>query len=113
METTSTSNLRKAPESPDGFMIGQSASSSKLGFYGTTPIVKPASASQSVVTAITDSSGGTGSYTTGLQALSATFNSTLIANGLSTVAAQGNALRVLVHQLRSDLIALGLIKGSA
>ena len=110
---TATDSLETSTEKTGGgYVVGQSASD-LVAFYGFTPIVQPSSASQSVVTAITDTSGGTGSYTTGLQALSGTFNSTLIANGLSTVAAQGNANKVLINQLRSDLVALGLIKGSA
>lgn len=108
---TDTLETAVAPKTDTGQIMGQSASE-KIAFYGFTPIVQPTSASQSAVTAITDSSGGTGSYTTGIQALSATFNSTLIANGISTVALQGNANKVLINQLRSDLVALGLIKGS-
>lgn len=112
MNTATDSLETNSPKSGGGVTMGQSASD-LIAFYGATPAVQPSSASQSVVTAITDSSGGTGSYTTGIQALSATFNSTLIANGISTVAAQGNANKVLINQLRSDLVALGLIKGSA
>lgn len=112
MNTATDSLKTHQPKSGGGTEVGQSTTD-LVAFYGVTPIVQPAAAAQSAVTAITDSSGGTSSYTTGIQALSGTFNSTLIANGISTCAAQGNANKVLINQLRSDLIALGLIKGSA
>ncbi|MCX8003674.1 MAG: hypothetical protein N2688_01770 [Burkholderiaceae bacterium] len=61
----------------------------KLGFWGATPIVRPASANQA---AVTQTAGAT--YTT-------------------TERDMLNALKTLVNQLRADLVAAGLIKGSA
>lgn len=101
METTTSSNKRQTVLTPDGIDYGQSATD-LVGFYGVTPVVQPTSASQA---AITNSAGGTASATTGLQALTASYNSTLLANSFATVV-------VLVNKLRADLVALGLIKGS-
>jgi hypothetical protein len=86
----------------DGQRLGQSASD-KVAFYGSTPIVQPSAANQG---AITDASGGTANLTTGVAALTATYNSTIIANALATIIAHQTAVR-------TALVNLGLIKGSA
>ena len=96
------SNLVVTPDSDDGYNVGQSASS-KVGFYGSTPVVQPSGAAQA---AITDNSGGSADPSTGVVALTATYNSTIIADALATVIAQGNAVQ-------SALSSLGLMKGSA
>lgn len=69
---------------------------SPLGFYGTAGATQPTSASQAAVA--TTVSISTGATTTTLW-------------GFST-STQANALVTLVNQLRSDLVTLGLIKGS-
>lgn len=74
---------------PDGAMVGQS-STDKVGFYGTTPVVQPASASQAATAATTTTTATTTALQTDL-----------------------DAVRVLVNQLRAELVELGLIKGSA
>ena len=86
---------------PDGSQLGQT-NTERLGFFGTTPIVRPTGAAQ---TAITDSSGGTANPATGVAAITATYNQTVIANAFATVIAQTNALRLA-------LVNLGLIRGS-
>lgn len=87
----------------DGVNLGRSTTD-KIGFYGlATPIVQPSGAAQAE---ITDSSGGTANSSTGVAALTGTYNSTIIANALATVIAQTNAIR-------SALVALNLVKGSA
>lgn len=87
----------------DGTDLGRSTTD-KIGFYGlATPIVQPVGATQA---AITDSSGGTANATTGVAALTGTYNSTIISNALATVIAQSNATRLA-------LVNLGLIKGAA
>lgn len=101
LQTETTSNKLQTPLSPDGYVHGQSATD-KISFYGATPVVQPTNAAQA---AITDTSGGAASATTGLQALTSTYNSTIIANAISTNAA-------LINQVRSALVSLGLIKGS-
>ena len=74
---------------PDGCYVGQD-SSDKIGFYGTTAVTQPASASQAAAAATTTTTATTTALETDL-----------------------DALRVLVNQLRSELVTLGLIKGSA
>lgn len=101
METTTTSNKRMTPVSPDGFNVGQSATD-LVGFYGATPVVQPTAAAQAH---ITDGSGGAASATTGMQALTSSYNSTILGNALATLAAGQNAVR-------DALVSLGIIKGS-
>ena len=87
----------------DGAVFGQSTTD-KIGFYGlATPVVQPSGSAQ---TAITDNSGGTANPATGVAALTATYNSTLLINAFATIVAQTNAIR-------SALVALNLMKGSA
>lgn len=86
----------------DGTLLGNS-SADYVGFWGATPVVQPSGANQG---AITDSSGGTANLSTGVAALTATYNSTIIANALATIIAHQTAIR-------SALVTAGLIKGSA
>lgn len=103
METSTTSNKRQSPLSPDGQIMGQSITD-KIGFYGlATAIVQPSGGAQA---AVVDTSGGTATALTGVTTITGTYNSVILANAFSTVIAQGNALR-------AALVALGLIKGAA
>lgn len=111
MNTATDSLETDTVKTGGGYSCGQSASD-LVGFYGATPIVQPTSASQAVVVAITDASGGTGAYTNGVLTITGTYNSTILANAIATCILQGNANKVLVNQLRSDLVSLGLILGS-
>lgn len=79
---------------PDGVCLGQSTSD-KLGFFGlATPIVQPAATNQA--------------------APSNTLASTISATQWGfTTSTQLHSLVNVVIQMRSDLVALGLIKGSA
>lgn len=86
---------------PDGTILGQSTAS-LIGFYNATPIARPAATNQF---AITDGVTGTVNATTGVSAFTATVVSTVLNNALSTIIAQGNAIR-------GALVSLGLIKGS-
>lgn len=79
--------------STDGFSVGQS-SGDYIGFYGATPVVQGTGIAQ-----LTDSSGGAASATTGIQALTSSYNSGLIANGISTLAAAINQAYTLLHNL--------------
>lgn len=85
-----------------GVKLGQSATDT-VGFYGATPVAQPAGGGQAVVT---DASGGVAAATNGVLTLTGTYNSTIIANAIATLAAQGNALR-------AALVSLGAIKGAA
>lgn len=111
MNTATDSLYTKSPKTSGGKQDGQSASD-LLGFYGATPISQPTSASQAAVTGVTDGSTGVAAATNGIQPLTGTYNSALLINAIATLAQLGNANKVLVNQLRADLISLGLIKGS-
>jgi hypothetical protein len=112
LDTHTDSLINKTPKSDGGQVVGQSASD-LVGFYGATAIVQPSGSGQGAVTAITDASGGTGAYTNGILTITGTYNQAILANAIATLVLQGNANKVLVNQLRSDLVSLGLIKGSA
>lgn len=105
-----------------GSKIGTSISQ-KIGFWNVTPIIQPASANQAAVAAqtqdnLTDSTGGTANTT--LVDVGLLFNQNNINNNFADCAAQlakvkadiAN-MKVLQNQLRTDLIAIGLIKGAA
>lgn len=103
LETTTTSNkVKHRSASTDGYAVGQSASD-YVGFYGATPVVQPSGAAQA---AVTDTSGGTANSATGITTITGTYNSVILANAIATLAAQTNAMR-------SALVTLGIIKGSA
>lgn len=94
--------LNIATNTTTGSKIG-TATTQKIGFWNATPIVQPASSNQAAVTTTVATTGATNvapyGYTTAAQA-----------DDLITEVGQ---LKVLVNQLRSDLVAAGLIKGSA
>ena len=73
-----------------GTNIG-TATTQKIGFYGVTPVVQRASANQAAAPA-----GGTGAT-----------------EGAYDTAAHRDALIALVNEMRTVLVNLGLMKGSA
>jgi len=74
-------------------------------YYGASPITQPSGAGQGAVatTAITTAAITTTTNHYG-------YATTIQANNIAAIA---DAARTLVNQLRSDLVTLGLIKGSA
>jgi hypothetical protein len=84
----------------DGVKVGQSAAD-LVGFYGFTPIVQPAATAQSAVAS------------TAITAITAGETLVGVATQVAALNPRIEAMRVLQHQIRSDLIALGLLKGSA
>lgn len=96
--TETSTNLDVTPgygvgKSVDGYNVGQSALD-YVGFFGKVPTTQPAGLSK-----LTDTSGGTASASTGLQALTSSYNSGLIANGLSTLAAAVNQIYTVLNGL--------------
>ena len=85
----------------DGTIFGRT-SSELIAFYGSTPLARPSGAAQA---AVTDASGGAAAPTNGILTLTGTYNSTIIANAIATLAAQSNAVR-------NALVSLGLIAGA-
>lgn len=89
-----------SPGGTDGVNLGQSATD-LVGFYGATPVVKPAATAQSAVA------------TTAITTLATTPTATDIAVAVNSLISRQSALTTLANQLRSDLVSLGLVKGSA
>ncbi len=77
---------------PDGTQLGQDSTTDKVGFYGATPVVQPLGAGQAAVSTTAATTTTPWGFTTSTQA---------------------NAIVSLVNQMRSDLVTLGLIKGSS
>ena len=118
VNSVTTSNVRwyDGDSTQDGCGLGKTTSS-KVGFYGTTPAVQPASASQAVftVTAITALA------TTTLSAANTNvvhgFANETVANlyvtRIQQMQVDVEGLGVLMNQVRSELVTLGLISGAA
>jgi hypothetical protein len=77
------------------------AANQKLGFFGAVPVAQPTAAAQA---ALVDNSGGAASDT--IAAIGAAYNQDEVRNAVASLAAKFN-------RLRTDLVALGLIKGAA
>lgn len=101
MNTSTDTNLNKTPRTTGGYDVGHSAADF-VGFYGTTPVSQPTAAAQA---AVVDTSGGTAAPLTGITTITGTYNSTILANAIATLAAQTNAMR-------TALVNLGIMKGS-
>ena len=85
-----------------GTKIG-TATSQKLGFFDKTPVVQPAAANQA---ALTNSTGGTADGTLSAVGDTSTDQSAVINNNFTE-------LHVLLNEVRTALVDLGLIKGAA
>ncbi len=82
----------------DGATVGRV--SGKVGFYGLTPVTKPAATAQSAVA------------TTAITTLVTTPTATDIAVAVNSLISRVSANVTLLNQIRSDLVTLGLLKGS-
>lgn len=106
---TGTNNINLLPQGASGSIIIRDNSnnalivsnSTGLGFFGAGAIARPAGANQA---AITNSTGGTRDGT--LADVGATYNQATLNNNFTD-------LHVLVNEIRTALVNLGLIKGSA
>jgi hypothetical protein len=83
-----------------GVQVG-GAATEKLGFWGATPIVRPAGANQA---ALADSTGGTVAGT--VADVGASYSQSAINNALASILSRVNAIQ-------AALVAAGIIKGSA
>lgn len=85
----------------DGWSVGQSVSS-KISLYGKTPVIQPAATAQSAVatTAITT------------MATNTSVTSTVLLDSVNSLIARVAANVTLLNQIRSDLVTLGVLKGS-
>jgi len=95
-------SLSTARPTDDGYKIGE-AVTDKIGLYGVTPVVQPSGAAQAEVTAT--STNGT--------AAAASASLANLAAEAEKIGDDARAAIVLLNKLRTDLIALGIIKGAA
>jgi hypothetical protein len=98
-----------------GTKIG-TATSQKLGFWNVTPVIQPASADQAALGAVTTVGANTGTPGAGLSLIgdtSTTDQSAALMNDLAALREDLAAAFTLINQLRSDLVAVGVIKGAA
>lgn len=111
MNTATDTLETNTPKTGGGYTVGQS-SSDLIGFYGATPITRPSSANQAAVSSVVNLTGATGDWSSGIAVSTATYASAVINSAFATLAQNNNNLRTLVHQLRAELVSLGLIQGS-
>lgn len=106
---------------PDGWSFGQSTSA-LISFYGKTPTAQLTATAQSAVGTTAVTTVATTTITTLVTTPATTDIAVAVNSVIARVAAittainsqitQGAANVVLANQLRSDLVTLGLIKGS-
>jgi hypothetical protein len=110
-------------QGPSGLSIGYS-SSDLISFYGVTPVVQPSGSTQgaaittvgsavttTVITTASTSTSPFGYTSTVADAITSLVSDIRTAVNLNTTALSG--VIALANKMRTDLIALGLIKGSA
>jgi hypothetical protein len=109
--TTSTSDFLQ----PGPVSIG-TAAADKISFYGVTKVVQPSGAGQAAVatTAITAIGACTFSAAfTGMWAFASSTVAKTLPARINQLVVDIAAMKVFQLKLRTDLVALGLIKGSA
>lgn len=116
MQTETTSNKINTPASADGYQVGQD-NADKVGFFGVTPVDQPASASEAAVVPTAVTAVGTTTVSAANTSAVFGFSSSTAATALITRVRQlqvdSAAIVVLLNQMRSDLVSLGVIKGEA
>jgi hypothetical protein len=85
---------------PDGSRLGKVATE-LVGFYGATPVDQPAATAQSSI-----------DNTVALTTITNIVTTASLTGAFNSVVARVDATATLVNRLRTDLIELGLIKGS-
>ena len=89
----------RTPGNVDGSVFGQNTSE-LIGFYGVTPVAQPSGTSQSAVA------------TTALVTVGSTTLTAADLTALNALVTRAGALTTLVNQIRSDLVTIGIQKGS-
>jgi len=98
-----------------GTKIG-TATSQKLGFWNTAPVAQPANGAQAALGDVTTVGTNTGTPGAGLSLIgdtSTTDQSAALMNDLAALREDLAAAFTLINRLRTDLVAVGLIKGAA
>lgn len=83
----------------DGTSFGQSTSE-LISFYGKTPVAQPSATAQSAIA------------TTALATIGSTTLTAADLTALNALVTRATAHTTLLNQIRSDLVTLGLLKGS-
>lgn len=78
----------------NAYTIGTRATVDKIGMWGTTPVVQPTNAAQAAIGTLEDVTN-----------TASTNTNSAINNNFATI-------KTLVNRLRTDLVAIGIIKGS-
>jgi hypothetical protein len=114
--TTITSETTDDGSNPDGKTYGDSTDD-LMGFYGVTPIVQPSGSAQGAVTITATTALVTATISAANSANVWAFASSTVANAYVARTKQMQvdveALGVLLNKMRTDLVALGLLKGAA
>jgi hypothetical protein len=100
---------------PDGTCLGQAAAD-KIGFYGTTPAIQPASASQALVTKTAATALATTVFSaasTGMWAFASSTVAKTFQPRINQCVVDIGHLTTLVNKIRADLVTIGIIKGAA
>lgn len=84
----------------------------KLSFFAVSsgPVVQPTSANQAAIGAALVHAVGTADGT--VADVGGAFNQGTLNDNFKELSTRSNEIRTLVNQIRTDLVALGLIKGS-
>lgn len=85
---------------PDGTRLGQSTTD-LVAFWGKTPVDQPAATAQSALS------------TAALTTITDIVTTASVTGAFNAVVARVEAINTLVNQIRSDLVEVGVIKGSA
>lgn len=86
-----------------------------IGFYGVTPVTQPTAAAQAAVTKTLATALATTVFSeakTGIWGFGTSTAAQLYRTRINQAVVDVGALTTLVNRLRTDLVALGLIKGS-
>jgi hypothetical protein len=116
MNTATTSNETNTPKSDGGYTVGQSATD-LIGFYGATPLAQQSGSGQAAVTITATTALATATIsqvaTSGKWAFASSTVALAYVARIKQMQVDIEAVGVLLNQLRSDIVDLGLIKGSS
>lgn len=89
------------------------SSTSNFGAFGTAPIAQPAGAGQAAISAITGIGVCDGTPAAALTSVAGGADQTKLVNDLASMQRDIAALHTLLSSIRTALVNLGIIKGSA
>lgn len=110
--TIATSYEQVTNNSPDGAQFGK-GTGEKIAFYGSTPVAQQSSGSQAAVTGTVGSAlGTTSATTTSPHGFATGTQADAITTRVNQLVVDSLASTILVNQLRTELVTLGLIPGA-